>query len=60
VFTEEQAIQPEHHAAFKSHTLQAAIAEASRLREPNTLDELSRNKSIYDRFKPFSPIFQLG
>jgi hypothetical protein len=60
VFTEEQAIQLAPHAAVKSHTLQAAIAEARRLSEPNTLDELSRNKSIYDRFKPFSSIFRLS
>jgi len=50
VLTEDQAIQQAPSAVFKSHKQQAFTEEADRLSEPNTVDELSWSKSIYDRF----------
>ena len=50
VFTEDQAIQQTPSAVFKTQKQQDVTEEADRLSEPNTVDELSWNKSIYDRF----------
>jgi hypothetical protein len=50
VLTGDQAIQQAPSAVFKSHKQQAVTEEADKLSEPNTVDELSWNKSIYDRF----------
>jgi hypothetical protein len=50
VLAEDQAIQQSPNAVFKSHKQQAVTEEAERLSEPNTVDQLSWSRSIYDTF----------